>query len=331
MKVVRGVGLLGALLVGLWWYTDAARAQLFECLNQYNACIAVAAGNRDTCYQNCDAQNPPGTPENDACRGSCNNVYNGAAAECGRQRAICDNAASDACRSGCLGYCGTGNLLSANYNPNGQYCTCFCNCPPPKPSCPNPVCSGGSWVCESPILIDVLGDGFRLTGPEDGVFFDLAATGQLHQLAWTERDSDDGWLALDRNGNGVIDDGKELFGSAALQPPSPKGETPNGFLALAVFDRAAARGNLDGLIDAQDAVFPQLRVWVDANHNGISEPSELKTLTAVGISRIDLAYNNKKMTDRFGNEFRFRARVWDRDGHHNGQWAWDVFLKAIVP
>jgi hypothetical protein len=90
----------------------------------------------------------------------------------------------------------------------------------------------------------------------DGVSFDLRGAGRPEQLAWTSPNSDDAWLALDRNGNGLIDDGSELFGNYTLQPTS---SDPNGFTALAVFDEPAAGGNQDSKIDINDSVFAKLR------------------------------------------------------------------------
>jgi hypothetical protein len=189
---------------------------------------------------------------------------------------------------------------------------------------------GGEWsesycTCVSPIVIDVLGDGFDLTDGAGGVLFDFTGEGRPTRLAWTRAGSDDAWLTLDRDGNGTVDSGRELFGTHTPQPAPPAGEQRNGFRALSVYDLRGNGGNADGVIDARDAVFSSLRLWQDTNHNGVSEPGELHTLQESDVIRLHLGYKESKRTDANGNRFRFRAKVEDARGAKVSRWAWDVF------
>jgi hypothetical protein len=179
-------------------------------------------------------------------------------------------------------------------------------------------CTGCDTCGGSPILIDVNGDGFRMTNAAGGVNFDLNGNGTRDRISWTARNTDDAWLALDRNGTGTIDNGQELFGDLT---PQPDAIDKNGFRALRLFDN-----NGDGQITRADPIFNDLRLWQDTNHNGLSEPAELRTLRDLGLKSIDLNYLASERVDQYGNQFRYRARVKDTRDSNIGRWAWDVFL-----
>jgi hypothetical protein len=198
-------------------------------------------------------------------------------------------------------------------------------------SCPDPEFRGDDSRagngCDSPIIVDVTGDGFRLTSVGRGVHFDLDADGTPERVAWTRPDSDDAWLALDRNGNGIIDNGAELFGNhtpAYLDQAEPVAE--HGFVAL-TFTEGPSYGTpslADDRIDARDAVFSRLLLWTDRNHNGLSEPDELTKVASSPLAAIATEARESRRRDRHGNQFRLRAKSWWTDGSMHP--VYDVWL-----
>jgi hypothetical protein len=175
------------------------------------------------------------------------------------------------------------------------------DCPSPTPPCDPNACANppvgldlSSCGCpNSPVILDLSGRGFQLTSAANGVTFDISGTGHPVQIAWTASGAENAFLALP-GADGLVHNGKQLFGNYTTQPAST---TRNGFAALAVYDQPANGGNGDGVIDARDAVFASLRLWIDTNHDGISQPEELHTLPSLGVNSISLTYKADQRTD----------------------------------
>ncbi|MBZ5505384.1 MAG: hypothetical protein LAO78_07850 [Acidobacteriia bacterium] len=236
----------------------------------------------------------------------------------------------------CLGSttgCGIGNQFQDFHQCTGIACTV--GPPPPPGPCINPPKPGLGFKTNqtddptddtgcSPIIIDLTGNGFELTDAAHGVTFDIAATGIPMRIAWTAN-ANNAFLVLDRDGSGTITSGAELFGNFTSQPSSPH---PNGFLALAEYDKPENGGNGDRVIDSHDAIYSQLRLWVDANHDGFSQPGELHTLPEMSVFSISLDYSLSRRTDEFGNVFRYKARLNQRQHGESdvGKKAYDVFF-----
>ena len=201
---------------------------------------------------------------------------------------------------------------------------------------PTTGCSGGATYdngqgcCQTnvtPIVIDLDNSGYELTNAANGVPFRIVSTNDyLYQVSWTAAYVQNAWLSLDRNGNGQIDGMSELFGNMTPQPETSDGPK-NGFKALSVYDALNEGGDGDGQITRNDAIYTSLRLWIDQNHDGISEPGELKPLDFYHLESISLDYKNSHKTDQYGNVFRYRSKV--RISNHIGNlWAWDVSLKT---
>lgn len=227
---------------------------------------------------------------------------------------------------------GHGNCCGTDYHTaNVYYDESACGCIPPQGGCP----SGLYWIncfCQeipSPIVIDTTGKGFLLTAADEGVVFDIAGNGHPIKMGWTGAASGNAFLALDRNHDGHINNGQELFGNFTSQP---KSDHPNGFLALAEFDKPENGGNGDGIIDHRDAIFSQLVLWIDENHDGLSQPNELHSLPELGVYSLALRYRESRRTDAFGNQFRYQAAVNPdpSDGESSdGRFAYDVFFAFV--
>lgn len=172
-----------------------------------------------------------------------------------------------------------------------------------------------------PIVLDLGKPGLELGSLAQAVSFDIDADGDRELLTWTAAGASDALLALDRNGNGTIDDGAELFGWAT--PLATGARAQVGYAALAELD-----ANADGLVDANDPAFARLRAWTDANHDGISQAAELQTLAHAGVVGLEYAYTESGRRDQDGNLLRYRARAFESNGAGNVRaiTTWDVIF-----
>ena len=183
---------------------------------------------------------------------------------------------------------------------------------PPR-ACPNPNRNRNdenpnlkdAKNASSPIILDLNGDGIKTTGIASWRYFDHDQSGFAEMTAWA--DKNDGILALDLNGNGKIDDGREIFGNNTFLPDGTL--APHGYAALAQYD-----SNHDGKIDSHDEIWEKLRVWRDKNEDAKTGKNELHTLDELGIAAINLNAEEVSETDEAGNRVTHRATVTKTDG-----------------
>lgn len=172
--------------------------------------------------------------------------------------------------------------------------------------------NGGWWdtwnnLCANePIVISLTprNDKIRLSAPEDGAFFDATGRGTKQKMSWILPRSSIGFLVLDRNGNGSIDDGTEWFGNNT--PMSDGSKAAHGFVALRDLDGG---DESDGAVTPDDPWYWRLRVWVDANRNGLSERSELIPLNSAGITALSTKFETSDWIDANGNVYPYAAAV----------------------
>ncbi|WP_233254753.1 S-layer family protein [Limnohabitans sp. 2KL-51] len=156
----------------------------------------------------------------------------------------------------------------------------------------------------TPLVLDLNGDGVQTTGLENPVSFDIDGDGKTDSTAWAS--GADGLLVMDLNGDGLINSGAELLGEAFVTPDGTK--PSDGFAALATLD-----SNRDGLITASDSKFAELRLWLDANGNAVTDAGELKTLADFGIVSLNLNAQ-ASTTENNGNLFGLVSSYTKQDG-----------------
>ena len=172
-----------------------------------------------------------------------------------------------------------------------------------------------------PIIIDLNKDGTTTSKLNGAVNFDMDNNGFKEATGWISKD--DAFLAYDRNGNGKIDNGSELFGDKTVSVGAYgyTGKTAeNGFEALKEFD-----SNSDNVIDEKDKDFDKLLLWQDLNTNGLTEEGELKTLKEHNIKSIDLRYKETQI-DNNGNLIKQTSTVTFND--NTTTTADDVWFKV---
>jgi hypothetical protein len=293
-----------------------------------NTCKTVGCGDvcsTQTCtvYQPlCEQNGGSCSQDSDCCQQDC-------------ESGTCCLTNGNSCQSNsdcCNGNCSNGSCQASGGGgcaQDGGQCT-------QNSDCCNSDCNAGTCQpcinsCDArpinPIIVDLDGNGYRLTNAASGVSFDATGSGTRIRMSWTAANWNGGFLALDRNGNGRIDNGTELIGGFSPQASKP-GQNANGILALAVFDQPENGGNKDGKIDSKDSIYSKLVVWVDRNHNGVSDPGELLTLEQAGIQSISLNHSQSAWTDIFGNRFQNRSQI-TRTGAQGGlpQWIYDAQLQ----
>ncbi|SEI22251.1 Regulatory P domain of the subtilisin-like proprotein convertase [Pseudomonas asplenii] len=150
-----------------------------------------------------------------------------------------------------------------------------------------------------PLLLDLTGNGVHMTDMNDGVLFDTDHSGTLKRTGWADRTT--GMLVLD-DGSGQVKDVSQMFseyykGKAGSNGGPGQATFKDGFAALASEDK-----NGDGVIDARDPIWSQLRVWVDGSHDAKVDAGELKTLDQLGITQINVRSTSAGAEVRDGNK-----------------------------
>jgi hypothetical protein len=207
------------------------------------------------------------------------------------------------------GSCASRTLMYGSISPSGPFLSSIPSCdrtalsedyptnpPPPPPPDEIQNCTEATG-CGSPIILDLGDDAYRFTSIENGVQFALR-NGRPRQMAWTRAGVENAFLACDRNGNGRIDNGAELFGNFTALRSGQLAR--NGFEALSELDDHG-----DGIIDSNDAAWSFLLLWTDRNHDGVSTADELQSISESLVTALETEHRWVGRKDQQGNEFRY--------------------------
>lgn len=186
----------------------------------------------------------------------------------------------------------------------------------------------------SPIILDTGGrGGIWTTGARNPVLFDIDSEGEPKFITWSAAGRGQAFLVVDLSGNGLIDDGGELFGTGTYLHRDGRLAT-HGFDAMAQYDEPALGGNADGVLDSRDAIWRRLRLWSDVNHDAVSAPHEIHELHEYGVVALELGFVETAEFDRHGNWHRYRG-FFQRKAKIRGRWMItrelmeDVFFQSI--
>lgn len=170
---------------------------------------------------------------------------------------------------------------------------------------PDPLVKITNYV--DPLILDLGGNGIKIVPLSAGILFDTNNDGIKTNTAWVN--AEDALLVWERNNNGQIDSGKELFGDETILSNGKK--AAHGFMALKDLD------NGDNVFNANDTLYPNLRIWKDLNQDGISQANELKTLVESGIQSIDLSSEETSVS--YGDALLTQSGYFSRTDGSSGQ------------
>jgi hypothetical protein len=176
---------------------------------------------------------------------------------------------------------------------------------------------GKTVPCDpSPIVIRASGtDAWRF---DASAWFDIDGDGDIERVSWPAGDAGIVFLAMDRNGNGTIDSGYELWGN--YSPDHIPHPWLNGFAWL-----GGNNMNADGAIDSADAIYTHLLLWHDANADGVSQEGELSPLASSGITSLGLKYHR---TSRSKGDASFRYKATLKRGNIAEPY-YDVYFRVL--
>ena len=156
----------------------------------------------------------------------------------------------------------------------------------------------------SPVILDLNHDDKFSVSVDNGVRFDMKSSGSLLKTGWVN--ANDGLLARDLNGDGLINNGSELFGDITKLPNGKS--AADGFAALSMLDN-----NRDGVINVKDASWKDLKIWIDRDSDGHTDTGELVSLDSAGIVSLKLGAKSSTATEN-GNKIGLVSSYSSADG-----------------